>query len=80
MLRAVWEEALEMAQHEDTKAKFVAVTGDLHATTAGMKTWLGWWGVDALEDCRRCLGGHGYSSYNTVAGIISDYAVITTGM
>jgi acyl-CoA oxidase len=51
----------------------------MHGVTASLKTWLGWWGSDSLESCRRCLGGHGFSAYNAVAGMIGDWGVITTG-
>jgi acyl-CoA oxidase len=51
----------------------------VHAITAGLKAFTGWWAVDAMEMCRRALGGHGYSAYNAVSGLIADWGVITTG-
>lgn len=44
-----------------------------------MKAHLGWWCADALELSRRTLGGHAFSAYTAVAGVIGDYSVITTG-
>ncbi len=52
---------------------------EAHAISAGVKAWLGWWAMDALETCRRLLGGHGYSSFNAIAGQIDDFAVMTQG-
>jgi len=50
-----------------------------HAITAGLKAWLGWWGQEAVETCRRTMGGHGFSAYNAIAGLQADYAVTTQG-
>ncbi|KAI9343320.1 hypothetical protein DFJ73DRAFT_520830 [Zopfochytrium polystomum] len=38
-----------------------------------------WWGSEVLENCRRACGGHAYSSYNAIAGMIADWGVMTTG-
>ncbi len=51
----------------------------MHAVTAALKAFAGWWGSECLESCRRSLGGHGYSAYNAVAGLIGDWNVVTTG-
>eukprot|EP01130_Rhizamoeba_saxonica_P015727 TRINITY_DN7105_c0_g1_i1.p1 TRINITY_DN7105_c0_g1~~TRINITY_DN7105_c0_g1_i1.p1 ORF type:complete len:685 (+),score=141.56 TRINITY_DN7105_c0_g1_i1:39-2093(+) len=62
-----------------TQGSFLEVVQDFHAIAAGLKAWFGWWGCDALETCRRGLGGHGYSAYNNISALIGDYGVITTG-
>ncbi|KAG0249595.1 acyl-Coenzyme A oxidase [Mortierella polycephala] len=38
-----------------------------------------WYATEILESCRRACGGHAYSSYNAIAGLIGDYGVVTTG-
>lgn len=59
--------------------EFTKQVHDHHAIAAGLKAYIGWWGMNSLELCRRALGGHGYSSFNAIAGLIGDYGVITTG-
>lgn len=76
-LRVAWSDAL-LNQDKD-RAKFVKSLGDFHSTSAGMKAWVGWWGAEALEAVRRCMGGHGYSAYSAIPGLIADYAVMTQG-
>jgi len=51
---------------------------DVHAIAAGMKAVSSWSTRDALIVCRDCLGGHGISVYNRLAGMIRDFQVQTT--
>jgi len=51
---------------------------DVHAIAAGMKAVSSWSTRDALILCRDCLGGHGISAYNRLAGMIRDFQVQTT--
>jgi len=44
-----------------------------------LKAFCTWWGTEALEACRRTLGGHGFSSYSSLPRLIGDFAVMTTG-
>lgn len=75
-----WKEALALQEKSaEGQAEFLRRTPDMHAITANLKAWYGWWAVDALEGCRRTLGGHGFSAYNAVAGHLADWGVITTG-
>ena len=44
-----------------------------------MKAFVTWWGTEALESCRRCLGGHGFHSFSAIPSLIADFGVYTTG-
>lgn len=53
--------------------------GDMHCISASLKGLSGSYSTEILEICRRCCGGHAYSSYNALGSIIADWGVITTG-
>lgn len=53
--------------------------GDVHCVSASLKGMSGNYSTKILEICRRCCGGHAYSSYNALGSIIADWGVITTG-
>ncbi|KAG0171631.1 acyl-Coenzyme A oxidase [Apophysomyces sp. BC1021] len=53
--------------------------GDMHAISACFKGLSGNYSSQILEDTRRSCGGHAYSAYNAIAGIIGDWGVMTTG-
>ncbi|RKP26128.1 acyl-CoA dehydrogenase/oxidase C-terminal [Syncephalis pseudoplumigaleata] len=70
----------QMTQIIDTKPDvFLAQLADVHAVSAGLKAAAGWWGSEVLERCRRACGGHAFSAYNAIPGIIGDWGVMTTG-
>jgi acyl-CoA oxidase len=52
--------------------------GDMHATSAGLKAFCTWYTNEALEVCRQCLGGHGYSAYSGLPEMLGDFAVMCT--
>lgn len=58
---------------------FLKPLADVHNTSCGLKAFCTWWGAEALEACRRCMGGHGYSQYSTIPRLIADFGVMTTG-
>jgi acyl-CoA oxidase len=69
-----------MTEIINTKPKeFLDKLADVHALSAGMKAAIGWWGSEMLERCRRACGGHAFSAYNAIPGLIGDWGVITTG-
>ena len=77
---AYWKESIALSEKGPSEQKeFLQRAADVHIVTAGLKAFTGWWAVDAMEMCRRSLGGHGYSAYNAIAGLIGDWGVITTG-
>eukprot|EP00013_Stygamoeba_regulata_P023642 CAMPEP_0177643802 /NCGR_PEP_ID=MMETSP0447-20121125/8342_1 /TAXON_ID=0 /ORGANISM="Stygamoeba regulata, Strain BSH-02190019" /LENGTH=702 /DNA_ID=CAMNT_0019146107 /DNA_START=165 /DNA_END=2273 /DNA_ORIENTATION=+ len=51
---------------------------ETHATAAGLKAFTTWWAQKGLEQCRQCLGGHGYSAYSALPGMLSDFGVMVT--
>ncbi|KAI8086146.1 acyl-CoA dehydrogenase/oxidase [Halteromyces radiatus] len=53
--------------------------GEMHAVSASIKGLSGWYASDILETCRRCCGGHAYSTYNAIAYITNEWGVMTTG-
>lgn len=44
-----WEETQKLLKSEN----FLDLYQDYHATAAGLKAFLGWWSIEALESCRR---------------------------
>jgi acyl-CoA oxidase len=74
-----WLRVQAMAQHASTRTEFMRALPDMHALSASVKCHLGWWTADALELCRRSMGGHAYSAYAGIASVMNDYGVITTG-
>ncbi|KAF9200293.1 acyl-Coenzyme A oxidase [Haplosporangium sp. Z 27] len=58
---------------------FVREMPDQHGISAGFKASSSWYIAEILESCRRACGGHAYSSYNAIAGLIGDFGVYTTG-
>ncbi|KAF9545604.1 acyl-Coenzyme A oxidase [Mortierella hygrophila] len=72
-----WDEVAEYAQTD--AGAFMREIPDQHGVSAGFKGALAWYATDILESCRRACGGHAYSSYNSIAGLIGDYGVVTTG-
>ncbi|KAF9435136.1 acyl-Coenzyme A oxidase [Entomortierella beljakovae] len=72
-----WNHVASYAQ-TDTDA-FLRELPDQHGISAGFKGAISWYVTEVLESCRRACGGHAYSAYNAIAGLIGDYGVFTTG-
>ncbi|KAF9360290.1 acyl-Coenzyme A oxidase [Mortierella sp. NVP85] len=72
-----WDQIASYAQ-TDAKA-FLREMPDQHSISSGFKAALSWYLAEILENCRRACGGHAYSSYNAIAGLIGDFGVVTTG-
>ncbi|KAG0349450.1 acyl-Coenzyme A oxidase [Podila humilis] len=72
-----WDEVAEYAQTD--AAAFMREIPDQHGVAAGFKGILAWYSTDILESCRRACGGHAYSSYNALSGLIAEFGVSTTG-
>ncbi|KEI39451.1 uncharacterized protein L969DRAFT_48519, partial [Mixia osmundae IAM 14324] len=51
---------------------------ETHATSAGLKAFCTWNGLETIDKCRQSCGGHGYSAYNGLAGMYADQAVQCT--
>eukprot|EP01091_Cochliopodium_minus_P001281 TRINITY_DN11142_c0_g1_i1.p1 TRINITY_DN11142_c0_g1~~TRINITY_DN11142_c0_g1_i1.p1 ORF type:complete len:672 (-),score=169.49 TRINITY_DN11142_c0_g1_i1:94-2109(-) len=74
-----WEQIIKLSQSKDTMKEFLVKSKDYHGISSALKTWLAYYTVDGLEHCRRAMGGHAYSSYNSIGDIINVFNVITTG-
>jgi acyl-CoA oxidase len=44
---------------------------ETHATSAGLKAFCTWNGLETIERCRASCGGHGYSAYTGLASMVS---------
>lgn len=44
---------------------------ETHATSAGLKAFCTWNGLETIEKCRASCGGHGYSAYTGLASMVS---------
>lgn len=51
---------------------------DIHGTMAGLKAFGTWDTLAGIEMCRQCCGGSGYSAYNGLASLLSDFSVMVT--
>ncbi|KAF9122492.1 acyl-Coenzyme A oxidase [Mortierella sp. 14UC] len=76
-LMTKWNEVAGYAQTD--AGAFMREIPDQHGVSAGFKGAMSWYATEVLENCRRACGGHAYSSYNAIAGLIGDYGVMTTG-
>ncbi|KAF9572710.1 acyl-Coenzyme A oxidase [Mortierella alpina] len=77
MLMDKWDEVAGYAQTD--AGAFMREIPDQHGVSAAFKGALAWYVTEILESCRRACGGHAYSSYNAIAGLIGDFGVVTTG-
>lgn len=50
---------------------------EIHATSSSLKSLVTNIAYDAIDDLRRCCGGHGYSTFANVSN--SDYGMMVTG-
>ncbi|KAG0306588.1 fatty-acyl coenzyme A oxidase [Dissophora globulifera] len=72
-----WEQVKEFAQ---TDAKqFLCELPEQHCVAASFKATMSWYVTEVLESCRRSCGGHAYSAYNAIPGLIGDFGVVTVG-
>ncbi|KAG0171397.1 hypothetical protein DFQ28_001063 [Apophysomyces sp. BC1034] len=46
---------------------------DLHASSSGLKSLTTTMAIEAIEDCRRACGGHGYSLFSGLGMFYQDY-------
>ncbi|KAI9313438.1 acyl-CoA dehydrogenase/oxidase C-terminal [Dichotomocladium elegans] len=59
-------------QEEMAKGNF-DLLADLHASSSGLKSLTTTMAIDAIEDCRRACGGHGYSMFSGLGQFYQDY-------
>ncbi|KAI8343434.1 acyl-CoA dehydrogenase/oxidase C-terminal [Chlamydoabsidia padenii] len=59
-------------QVEMQKGNF-GLLADLHASSSGLKSLTTTMAAEAIEDCRRACGGHGYSNFSGLGQFYQDY-------
>lgn len=64
------EKLLQTTQSNLLGGGKVNLLQELHSTSSGLKALCTWMAVKGIEDCRRCCGGHGYSSFS---GLVDLY-------
>ena len=62
-------EALKEKLHEND----FSTLPEVHATSAGLKAVSTWIVSDAIEECRKCCGGHGYLKSSGLVHLFADY-------
>jgi hypothetical protein len=70
---------LEALRAPDAGAAVVRRLGEFHAAVSGTKTFFSWEVQAALETCRQCLGGLGYSAYANLGALLGDHGVWVPG-
>jgi len=65
------------SSEEETRAVLEKLK-ETHATSAGLKAFCTWAGLETIERCRASCGGHGYSAYVGLASMYNDQAVQCT--
>ncbi|CAG8438346.1 4787_t:CDS:2 [Ambispora gerdemannii] len=55
-----------------------SLLADLHASSSGLKSLSSTMAVDAVEDCRRACGGHGFSSFSGFTLFYQNFLPNTT--
>ncbi|KAL7748275.1 fatty-acyl coenzyme A oxidase [Sorochytrium milnesiophthora] len=69
---------LETAKPGENIQHVLEMLKETHATSAGLKAHCTWTCLNVIEQCRQSLGGHGYSEYNGLAGMLKDWTVQCT--
>lgn len=77
-MKKQFEELQEALSKEVLSKEDLAILTGVHATSAGLKAFSTWWCNEAIERCRQCLGGHGYSAYAALSSFSADWAVMCT--
>lgn len=67
----------EWNQEEMKKGRY-DLLADVHASSSGLKSLTTTMAVEAIEDCRRACGGHGYSLFSGLGLFYQDYLPNTT--
>lgn len=64
-----------MAQLETNDAKLLP---EIHATSCALKSWSTRRSTDGIEECRKAMGGHGYSIFSGVADLFATFVPSNT--
>ncbi|KAF9906604.1 hypothetical protein BX616_000673 [Lobosporangium transversale] len=58
--------------HNMTSGDF-SLLADVHASSSGLKSLTTTMAAAGIEECRRCCGGHGFSSFSGLPLLLQDY-------
>lgn len=61
------------AQTRENPAQAGQAASAMHASTCALKTVCTYLAADGIEECRRALGGHGFSNFSGLPKIYADY-------
>ncbi|KAL9540072.1 hypothetical protein MBANPS3_009894 [Mucor bainieri] len=64
-----------MVQLESIDAKLLP---EIHATSCALKSWSTRRSTDGIEECRKAMGGHGYSIFSGVADLFATFVPSNT--
>jgi len=78
-LHSTWLGLVPKLSEETFPRSTQAMIGEVHSSSSGVKAWFGWYGADALEVCRRLMGGHSYSAYSFIPQAMASFGVLTQG-
>lgn len=71
-----------MALHERLEQNLdesdLSILPDVHATSAGLKSFCSWYALNAIETLRHGCGGQGYCAYNGLSTLYANHAVLCT--
>lgn len=78
-LAAAFETALAQTM-ADTPSMDVNLSDlpELHATSAGMKSWCTKYAIEGIETVRLCCGGQGYALSSGIASVLNDFLPAVT--
>eukprot|EP00002_Diphylleia_rotans_P003754 TRINITY_DN12636_c0_g1_i1.p1 TRINITY_DN12636_c0_g1~~TRINITY_DN12636_c0_g1_i1.p1 ORF type:complete len:700 (+),score=147.84 TRINITY_DN12636_c0_g1_i1:52-2151(+) len=76
-LNEIYTDLLALLESGDVEDALPALK-ETHATSSGLKAFFTWYVLAAIEECRQCCGGHGYSAYTGLSALYNDYAVQCT--
>lgn len=63
---------------EMKRTKEEALVADVHALSAGLKSYITSYTQRALSTCRECCGGHGYAAVNRFGALRNDHDIFQT--
>jgi len=69
--RWLHEEFFQLIEKEKdgVSQEFLQSNNEIHSISSGCKPVCTWFTRDALQTCRECLGGHGFSSYSNLMNL-----------
>ncbi|KAG0172875.1 hypothetical protein DFQ28_009880 [Apophysomyces sp. BC1034] len=72
-LNVQFRELQNKLAHEDTR-----MLPEIHATSCALKSWGTRRSTDGIEECRKAMGGHGYSSFSGLSDLFASFVPSNT--